>query len=393
MKHKFKWIILFFLIIALPISCDTKDSDDFGKNTAVSADNEPTLKEVLSVSPTPVPVIPTPIPTKTPPRSTVVPDIKVKSENEMPSINIFDAVGQQNLAAIKQHLDYGTNPNEMFIPEGYPFPGASPLHLAILTGNEEIVKLLIDRGADKEIQAKNQEGGTPLHWAAFFGIKNMVEFLIEIGSEINAIDNGGCTPVCASSVNNPFADQNNETFKNNRSLIKQILIDKGGKVDTGAASKSTGTKSVVRSPTISVFDAIGMENITIVKQHVDYGTDLNSFIPDGFPLAGASTLHIATLTDNTEVIKILIDGGVDIDIKAKDDFEGTPLQWAAFWGKPKAAKFLIDAGANINAEDINGCAPKCALSVPNDLLVEEYQAAMKEGRKVILELLNDSGAK
>ena len=126
---------------------------------------------------------------------------------------------------------------------------------------------------------------------------------------------------------------------------------------------------------------------------MDYGTDPNSFVPEGFPLAGASTLHIATLTDNTDVIKILVDGGVDIDIKAKDDFGGTPLQWAAFWGKPKAANILIDSGADIDAVDDNGCSPKCYLTIPNDLLQEEYQAPMKEGRKIILGLLNDNGAK
>ena len=96
---------------------------------------------------------------------------------------------------------------------------------------------------------------------------------------------------------------------------------------------------------------------------------------------------------NTDVIKILVDGGVDIDIKAKDDFGGTPLQWAAFWGKPKAANILIDLGADIDVVDDNGCSPKCYLTIPNDLLQEEYQAPMKEGRKIILGLLNDSGAK
>ena len=396
--NQFKWHVLCLIMLTVAISCTTEDSDDLSKDTESNFANKSSVNKIESESPTPVPVIPTSIPTNTPVPNTPVPatlapDTKGKSVNEKPSINLFDAIGQQDLDSLKQHMDYGTDINKLFIPEGYPFPGASPLHLAILTGNEEIVRLLIDSGAEKEIQAKNQEGGTPLHWAAFFGIKNMVEFLVEIGSDINAIDNGGCTPTCASSINNPFADQNNETFKANRLLIKQFLIEKGGKVDSGVTGKVSGSKSGVKPPQISVFDAVGMENITVVKQHMDYGTDPNSFVPEGFPLAGASTLHIATLTDNTDVIKILVDGGVDIDIKAKDDFGGTPLQWAAFWGKPKAANILIDLGADIDAVDGNGCSPKCYLTIPNDLLQEEYQAPMKEGRKIILGLLNDSGAK
>ena len=171
---KFKWHIFCLLILAVAISCTTKDSDDLNKDTTSNFTNKSSAKKTEAPSPSPLPIIPTSIPTNTavpntPVTANLSPDTKVKSENILPSINLLDAIGQQNLDAVKQHMDYGTDPNQLFIPEGYPFPGASPLHLAILTGNEEIVRLLIDNGAEKEIQAKNQEGGTPLHWAAYFG--------------------------------------------------------------------------------------------------------------------------------------------------------------------------------------------------------------------------------
>ena len=44
----------------------------------------------------------------------------------------------------------------------------TPLHLAAFTGRTEVVRLLLERGAD--VNAKNEKGGeTPLHNAAMNG--------------------------------------------------------------------------------------------------------------------------------------------------------------------------------------------------------------------------------
>ena len=152
--NQFKWHVLSLLMLAVAISCTTEDSDDLSNDTASNFANKSSVNKIESESTTPVPIIPTSIPTNTPVPNTPVsatlaPDTKDKSVNEKPSINLFDVIGQQDLDSVKQHMDYGTDINQLFIPEGYPFPGASPLHLAILTGNKDIVRLLIDSGAEK----------------------------------------------------------------------------------------------------------------------------------------------------------------------------------------------------------------------------------------------------
>jgi len=52
------------------------------------------------------------------------------------------------------------------------------------------------------VNAKANNGGTPLHLAAFKSHKEIVELLITKGADVNAMDDGGHTPVdWAESVN------------------------------------------------------------------------------------------------------------------------------------------------------------------------------------------------
>ena len=149
-----------------------------------------------------------------------------------PEINLFDAIGAKNVSAVKQHMDAGTKIDQ-WIPKGYPFEGASPLHLAVVVGNGEIVQLLIDNGADVEIKAKDQYGGTPLQWAVFFGNVEMTKLTVNVGgADVNAKDNDGCTPLCATLAPNPFiSPENLDEFKKNREAIGGFLKNKGARME------------------------------------------------------------------------------------------------------------------------------------------------------------------
>ena len=111
------------------------------------------------------------------------------------SVDLLTAIDEGNATIIKQHIDAGTNINDYPIPEGLAFEGAQPIHLAVIKGNAEIVKMLLDNGAQIDIKAKNRDQATPLHWAVFFQQKEMVSLLIKSGANINALDAHGGTPV------------------------------------------------------------------------------------------------------------------------------------------------------------------------------------------------------
>ncbi len=71
--------------------------------------------------------------------------------------------------------------------------GNSPLHIAILTGEEEYARSLINQGAD--LNLKNKLELSPLHLAAFLNDEKVVRRLIERGAEINVKGNSGYMPL------------------------------------------------------------------------------------------------------------------------------------------------------------------------------------------------------
>ena len=58
---------------------------------------------------------------------------------EKPVLDLLTAVDQGNVRIVNQHINFGTDPNDIFVPVGIPFEEASPLHIAVLKSNEEII--------------------------------------------------------------------------------------------------------------------------------------------------------------------------------------------------------------------------------------------------------------
>ena len=69
----------------------------------------------------------------------------------------------------------------------------TPLHLAVWHGHTNTVELLLSNGAS--IEATNNINDTPLHRAAWCGYTSMVELLLAKGASIEATDNYNNTPL------------------------------------------------------------------------------------------------------------------------------------------------------------------------------------------------------
>jgi hypothetical protein len=72
----------------------------------------------------------------------------------------------------------------------------TPLQVAMLTGQEVVVRLLIARGAD--VRARQDKGFTPLHEAAVLGNEALISLLLDKGAEVNAASEDGATPLDAA---------------------------------------------------------------------------------------------------------------------------------------------------------------------------------------------------
>ena len=83
-----------------------------------------------------------------------------------PDISIHSATENGNIKAVKQHLAAGTDVNAKD-----DFLGWTPLHYTAASGNRQITKLLISKGAN--VNEINSNNDTPLDIAALtFGIES-----------------------------------------------------------------------------------------------------------------------------------------------------------------------------------------------------------------------------
>ena len=138
---------------------------------------------------------------------------------ELPEM--WTAVSKGDLEAIKKQLAAGTDVNGTMFSPGVPGSGATPLHMAVASGQLGAAKLLLEKGANIEARSADDHNGTPLHWAAFVGQLECVKFLIEKGAKLNARDKSNSTPLNAAL--HPF--QGNP----DKSAVVAFLRKKGGK--------------------------------------------------------------------------------------------------------------------------------------------------------------------
>ena len=98
-----------------------------------------------------------------------------------------------------------------------------------------------------------------------------------------------------------------------------------------------------------------------VKKAIKEGADVNARTTEEIEsfgeVEGVTPLIMAAwYNENPEVTKLLLDAGADVN--ARDKNGCTPLIWAAVFNEnPEVTKVLIDAGANVNARSEYGTTP------------------------------------
>ena len=107
---------------------------------------------------------------------------------ETKTVDLQTAVMSDNLDMVKQHIASKSNLNEK-----EPFGGSTPLITAAVFGKTEAAKLLIEAGADLNIQ--NNDGSTALHSAAFFGRPEIVKMLLAKKADKTVRNKYGSTPL------------------------------------------------------------------------------------------------------------------------------------------------------------------------------------------------------
>ncbi len=160
---------------------------------------------------------------------------------------------------------------------------------AVQKGDTEIVKMLLDKGAD--VNAKDNNGNAALIWAVDRKNTEIIKMLLDKGADVNVdvnVKDGSREPVLIYAIK-----------KDNTEIVK-ILLDNGADVKSRAANMALSYASIFK-------------NIEIIKMLLDKGADARRS-------GGSDALIVAVIKNNIELVKMLIDKGADIserDIKGK----------------------------------------------------------------------------
>uniref|UniRef100_A0A1Y1JTL0 Protein phosphatase 1 regulatory subunit 12B n=1 Tax=Photinus pyralis TaxID=7054 RepID=A0A1Y1JTL0_PHOPY len=234
-------------------------------------------------------------------------------------------------------------------PKKVKFSSGCVFLAACAAGDKEEVLRLIEKGAD--IDTANVDGLTALHQACIDDNLDMVEFLVEHGSEVNRGDNEGWTPLHATASCGFLS-------------IAKYLIEHGANV---AAVNNDGElpldiaecedmedllQSEIDEQGVDCDAARSEEERQMFGDAKEWLANNSNLVDSIHPKTGATALHVASAKGYVKVIKLILQCGADVD---KQDVDGwTPLHAAAHWGQKESAKILTEHFADMDSKNYVG---------------------------------------
>lgn len=304
------------------------------------------------------------------------------------------AVHKEHKEILKLLLQSGADPN--FCDKSTGYTSQCPLGNAAFKGNTETIEALIASKAKVDFTKGNENKWTPLMIAALADHVNAVKALIAAGAEVNYENEDAYSAVVYAA--------SPETA--------QVLLDNGAVLSGGKAEQALRLAAV-------------RGEINLVKLMLEKGANINH--PDaraGFVWAAGA--------HRSDIVKTLIQAGVDVN--ARDDRQtallaavehGLPLGETRVQAQNEVIRVLLAAGADVNALDFRGytplmvmfnpllfrkeCKRECLLIVQlliaakTDLNIKSQYGATalelarqlqsEEGREEVIRLLTAAGAK
>ncbi|XP_067353394.1 caskin-1 isoform X2 [Channa argus] len=231
--------------------------------------------------------------------------------------------------------------------------GLSPLHHAALSGNKELISLLLE--AQAAVDIKDHKGMRPLHYAAWLGKTEPMKMLLKAGSSVNGQSDEGQIPLHLSAQHGHY--DGSEMLLQHQS--NPCISDSAGKTPLDLACE---------------FGRVGVVQLLLSSNMCAAMLEPKPSDPNG-----VSPLHLAAKNGHIEVIRLLIQAGIDINRQSES---GTALHQAALCGKTEVVRLLLDSGISAG---VRNTLSQTALDIVNQFTTTQASREIKQ-------LLRDASA-
>ena len=273
-----------------------------------------------------------------------------------PELNaMLVAASLNNTEVMSLLVEYGADVHKFVGPAG-----KSAIHLAAANGNAEALKFLLRKGVSPDHRLPSING-TPLMLAAFHQEKNIILLLLEHGANLDIQNKNGMSALTGACDNGRYS-------------MAKLLLEKGANPNLQTIGGHTALalscikrqKEMVKllldfnaDPNIPLFDgytplmlACRNEDYKIVKLLLQAGVSVDT---QNYDSSGITALHIATILNNTQLVSLLLNANADVNIQ---DSKGiTPVFYACEHKNKEMVERFLENKANLNLCDKNGTFP------------------------------------